>query len=316
VLLLFDADKAGQAATWRGMDVLLRAGLETRVVTLAAGEDPDSFLAKQGPEAFAERLHQARPALEAFLDHALAQEDGSVEGRVRAARQVAERIALLPDPLQRDLYLKEAARRTGVDEELLRRQARPAVRPPSPVPPPAFAPPLPPEPPPGDGDWPPPPPPSAPSRSGPPPRGAAPVRRHPSAAERAQRLLLRLLLLSPTECRQVADDGVEAYFIEPALAAVAERLCALPQREGEVDPAVIAAELPADQQALLQEVATLDAALVAEAPALIRRDCRQAVARERSRQRRREVQARLQVTTDAQELTELQRELIRLKKEL
>src|SRR6185369_138039 len=53
VYTLFDADSAGKKATFRAMELFLEGGLPASVVELPAGDDPDSFLRKEGADAFA-----------------------------------------------------------------------------------------------------------------------------------------------------------------------------------------------------------------------------------------------------------------------
>lgn len=52
VYLAMDADEAGRQAAYKVGNFFQKAGIETRVITMPLGEDPDSFLRKQGPEAF------------------------------------------------------------------------------------------------------------------------------------------------------------------------------------------------------------------------------------------------------------------------
>lgn len=122
VLLLFDQDAAGRKATFKAMEILQGEGVPTVVVDLAAGEDPDSFLLREGTELFSQRMEQARPTMELFIEETLTGAGSSVEGKVRAAKNVAEKLALLPSELEQDLYLKLLATETGIDLEKLREE--------------------------------------------------------------------------------------------------------------------------------------------------------------------------------------------------
>jgi DNA primase len=213
-LLLFDNDKAGRSATFKSMDLLLPAGLETAVIDLDAGEDPDSFLQKRGKEAFAERLKAARPAIELFMQDQLAVASAGASGVSRAAQQVLEKLVLLPDPLELDLSLKELARRTGIEVDLLRtqleqlrqqqqdRSARMKRTPPAPQPEAKR------EPRPAESQEP------SMARESQPARHLTP----------ADAKLLKLMIFE-TEVRQrVAAQGVETYFFEPLACHLAEEL--------------------------------------------------------------------------------------------
>ena len=124
VFLLFDQDSAGQKANQRAMEIFLAEGISPLIVTLAAGDDPDSYLRKQGAEAMRERLASAQPALELFIDATLKACGESIEGRARGAERVLPLIKLLPSEMERNLYLKALAQRTGIDEQLLMRGSK------------------------------------------------------------------------------------------------------------------------------------------------------------------------------------------------
>ena len=121
VFLLFDQDSAGQKANQRAMEIFLAEGISPLIVTLDAGDDPDSYLRKQGAEAMRERLAAAQPALELFIAATLSTCGESIEGRARGAEKVLPLIKLLPSEMERNLYLKALAQRTGIDEQLLMR---------------------------------------------------------------------------------------------------------------------------------------------------------------------------------------------------
>lgn len=59
VYLSLDSDEAGQQATWKIGDLFQREGVEVKVIQLPKGHDPDSFLRKQGPEAFLELMKKS-----------------------------------------------------------------------------------------------------------------------------------------------------------------------------------------------------------------------------------------------------------------
>lgn len=129
VVLLFDQDEAGRQATFKAMSVLQEEGLPAVVIDLPGGEDPDSFVQKAGADAFGEKLAAARPAMEVFMEACL---DGalSVEEKADAAEKVVEQIHVLKSTLEKDLYLKQLAERSGIELELLKEmKPRPKQRP-------------------------------------------------------------------------------------------------------------------------------------------------------------------------------------------
>ncbi|MGM0416364.1 MAG: DNA primase [Thermodesulfobacteriota bacterium] len=122
VVLLFDQDKAGQAACFRALPVLLEGGLHIQHLSLETGEDPDSFLAQHGREAFDARLERARSALGYYMEGSLEARGEQAEDQARGIAEILEVLARIPDEIERNLHVQELAKRTGVDTGVLQRQ--------------------------------------------------------------------------------------------------------------------------------------------------------------------------------------------------
>ncbi len=119
VLLVFDGDKAGLKAAVRSADVALKHGLEPRIVSLPAGEDPASLVIGSGPDAMHQALAEAQgyiPFLKGLADG----KGGDREVTERALRQALSTIAGIPDSLRRAYVLQEAADIFEMPLELLR----------------------------------------------------------------------------------------------------------------------------------------------------------------------------------------------------
>ena len=140
VILVFDADTAGQNAALRGAEVLLQEGLTVRVAALPAGEDPDTLIVQQGAAAFADLLDHAL-SLVAF--HVQVQrERGELDsdaGRLRSVRSVLETIQHAPSAVQRESYLREAGELLETSQDALRADMMKMVRPTPPVSQPSAA---------------------------------------------------------------------------------------------------------------------------------------------------------------------------------
>ncbi len=123
VYTLFDSDSAGRKATCRAMELFLNGALPAFAVELPTGEDPDSFLKKEGSGAFADRLAKARPIFEWFFRHVVRETNvGTVEGKVSVVEELAPRLKKIGNPVERDLYQKEIARVLGINERALARK--------------------------------------------------------------------------------------------------------------------------------------------------------------------------------------------------
>ncbi|MEE2834235.1 MAG: DNA primase [Candidatus Latescibacterota bacterium] len=135
VVLLFDGDAAGGTAAQRGVEVLLATEIDTRIVTLPTGQDPDSFVRRdQGADELRQLIDKAPPALDIYLDRLAADIDvNSVTGRAKAIDRLLPLISECRDEVRRSLMLRRAAQRFDVDEQALRTaltaaQKRPAPR--------------------------------------------------------------------------------------------------------------------------------------------------------------------------------------------
>lgn len=123
VYLLFDGDKAGRSAAVRAMELCLEQKLPVYVISLPQGEDPDSFLQRQGADAFREQVRAARPAFEQFLHWLLAKTPpDSIDRRVRLMDEIVPRFRRISDPVERNLYEKEICRLLGVDLPAFRKR--------------------------------------------------------------------------------------------------------------------------------------------------------------------------------------------------
>ncbi|MEM0963132.1 MAG: DNA primase [Bacteroidota bacterium] len=124
LVLLFDADEAGQNAAQKGVDVALSVGLAPYAVSLPDGADPDSFVRQFGADAFRRTLVEERLDFVAFLVRR-ARDAGRLatpEGKAAVVRQVLATIKRLGDPIQAGEYLRRAAADLDVYETDLRRQ--------------------------------------------------------------------------------------------------------------------------------------------------------------------------------------------------
>jgi DNA primase len=108
-------------ATLRGFELFAGSGMKVNVVSLPDGDDPDTFLKKNGYEAFASCLKGSVK----FMDFVLGQvvKDGataSIDEKVEREAEMLRFIAKLPSGIEQDHYLKKTAEALNVDEATLR----------------------------------------------------------------------------------------------------------------------------------------------------------------------------------------------------
>src|SRR5205823_7869359 len=70
IVLSFDPDAAGQTAAIRSCELLVAEGFDVNVLVLDKGEDPDTFIRRNGGDQYRARLKSSRPYLEYLLDQA------------------------------------------------------------------------------------------------------------------------------------------------------------------------------------------------------------------------------------------------------
>ena len=113
VVLVFDSDAAGIAAARRSLSIIFENDFKAKVLLLPAGEDPDSFLRKNGSGPFQKMLSDAITPVEFFLKTSKAE-------RVVAIREILGMIAGTHDLLLADELIGELADRSGTHEPVLR----------------------------------------------------------------------------------------------------------------------------------------------------------------------------------------------------
>lgn len=148
VVLLFDPDAAGVRAALRGLDLFVNSGLGVKVVMLPAGEDPDTYVRKEGPESFARLEEQAPSLLDFALEHSLQSAEAStIEGRIRSVDEVLRILQKSEHPIEREERIRLVAERLGINQQRLierypalveKDRLRPAIRKVEPVAAPAY----------------------------------------------------------------------------------------------------------------------------------------------------------------------------------
>jgi DNA primase len=127
IVTLFDGDTAGASAGARSFPVLIEAGLWPRSAVLPVGDDPDTYVRKQGAGALAEIIAGAVPAAEAYVQHVVRNSTAGDAGLARAGAELAALLAKVEDPFAHDLLVRKAALWTGISEQVLRRQGQARV---------------------------------------------------------------------------------------------------------------------------------------------------------------------------------------------
>ena len=142
VVFCFDGDRAGLQAAWRALEnalPVLREGREARFLFLPEGEDPDSFIRKEGAEIFRERAANAIPFSDFLFEHLAESVDmDSIDGRARLVETARPLLQRLPPGVFRGMMVHQLERLAALPTgELagLAGEAGAAAQAPRPVPP-------------------------------------------------------------------------------------------------------------------------------------------------------------------------------------
>ncbi len=125
IVMIYDADNAGQNAMKRGIDIALAEGMEVQLLELPDGEDPDSFVKQFGKESF---LELKKEEASDFVDFLImkAEEEGRMDNPVQQSKvitEILEAIANIQESIQQQVYVQHLHQRTqkyrrGTDREL------------------------------------------------------------------------------------------------------------------------------------------------------------------------------------------------------
>jgi len=127
-VLCYDPDRAGQTAAERSSELLVSENFDVNVVQLPGGEDPDTFIQKQGRDAFFAQLKRSRPYLEFLLDRAAAEHDlGRDDSRREFLKRMLGVASRIPDPATRDQFADRLAHKARVTEAVVRAEIRKAA---------------------------------------------------------------------------------------------------------------------------------------------------------------------------------------------
>jgi DNA primase len=128
VVLCYDADRAGQSAAERSSELLVAEGFDVNVMQLPGGEDPDTFIQKQGRDAFVAQLKKSRPYLEFLLDRAAAEQDLTRdEGKRKFVQRMLEVAKRIPNVHMRSLFGDRIAQKARVNERAVQDEIRRAA---------------------------------------------------------------------------------------------------------------------------------------------------------------------------------------------
>jgi DNA primase len=120
VVIVYDSDQAGEAATLRSLDMFIQEGINVRVAILPPNYDPDSFVRKFGSESFVKRINNAKSLFDYKLDLLNSRYDKNrPEGKACIAQEMLISLNYFKDAVLQSEYVRRLAHSLDVKEEAL-----------------------------------------------------------------------------------------------------------------------------------------------------------------------------------------------------
>src|SRR5579864_75238 len=127
IIVNYDPDTAGQAATERSLAILLEHNCDVRVLALPGGKDPDTFIRTEGAGAYRKLLESAPAYLDYLIGRARQLGVANAEQKLRAMNFLMPHVQRIPNALLRSEWASRIAQQLRVDEPVLREALRRAA---------------------------------------------------------------------------------------------------------------------------------------------------------------------------------------------
>ena len=120
VIIGYDADGAGQAATMRGLEILQGLGCDVRILQIEGAKDPDEFVVKYGPERFEKQVEKAISLVEykvKVLKHSLNLEHPN--DKIKFLKEIAKVLSKIDNEIEREVYVQKIASEYQISKEAI-----------------------------------------------------------------------------------------------------------------------------------------------------------------------------------------------------
>ncbi len=120
VIIGYDADGAGQAATLRGLEILQNLGCDIRILQIEGAKDPDEFVVKYGPERFQMYVDKAISLVEFKVKMLKKSLDlDNVNDKIKFLNEVAKIVAKVENSMEREVYVDKISLEYKVSKDAI-----------------------------------------------------------------------------------------------------------------------------------------------------------------------------------------------------
>lgn len=120
VIIGYDSDGAGQAATLRGLEILQSMGCDIRILQLEGAKDPDEFVIKYGPERFQKQVEKAISLVEykiKVLKNTLNIEHPN--DKIKFLKEIAKVLSKIDNEIEREVYAEKISLEYQISKEAI-----------------------------------------------------------------------------------------------------------------------------------------------------------------------------------------------------
>ena len=204
IITVFDADSAGEKAMIRSLTPFLASGISPRMILLPAGHDPDSYVRQHGAQPFTELTAGAVPLIDFVLEQTIQKHEITTpRGKISASEDLIPVLQKITNELERDLYIQKAAALLGIKEAYLINRIGKASGSDAGLSPDSVA-------------------------------RSAGAEEPAAIEEKAERLILELMVLHPEVIAAVEEHAVFEEFTSAALQEAGRTLCGMYHERGAI----------------------------------------------------------------------------------
>ncbi|WP_265443655.1 DNA primase [Acetivibrio straminisolvens] len=118
IIISYDADTAGMAATMRGLDLLSDIGCNVKVLIIPQGKDPDEFVKKNGPQAFKNLVENALSLVEYKIKALKSTIDtNTTDGKINFLNRAADLLSKIDNNMEREMFIKKISNEYDISQE-------------------------------------------------------------------------------------------------------------------------------------------------------------------------------------------------------
>ena len=120
VIIGYDSDGAGQAATMRGLEILQSMGCDLRILQIEGAKDPDEFVVKYGPERFQKQVEKSISLVEykvKVLKNTLNIEHPN--DKIKFLKEIAKVLSKIENEIEREVYAEKIASEYKISKEAI-----------------------------------------------------------------------------------------------------------------------------------------------------------------------------------------------------